>query len=147
MTIYLGADHRGFKLKEKIKIWLKEIGYDVFDCGAENLNSEDDYPDFAKLVVKNVLRNIETSRGILFCGSGVGVCMAANRFKRIRAGLAINSDQVFEARKNDDINILCIAADFILEDEAQKIIKVFLITPFEHKEKHFRRIEKLDQLN
>lgn len=146
MVIYLGADHRGFSLKEKIKEWLKEKGYEIVDCGAETLNPNDDYPDFAAIVSKNVQKNSSNARGILICGSGVGMSITANRFKKIRAGLAINSDQIFEARKNDDINILCLASDFISEDFAKKIINVFLITPFESKEKYFQRIQKIDEL-
>lgn len=146
MVIYLGADHRGFSLKEKIKEWLKEKGYEIVDCGAETLNPNDDYPDFAAIVSKNVQKNSSNARGILVCGSGVGMSITANRFKKIRAGLAINSDQIFEARKNDDINILCLASDFISEDFAKKIINVFLITPFESKEKYFQRIQKIDEL-
>lgn len=147
MTIYLGADHRGFNLKEKIKNWLKQKGYEIFDCGADFFDENDDYPDFARKVALNVVKSLDTSKGILFCGSGIGVCISANRFKKIRAGLAINPDQIFEARKNDDINILCIAADFIDEDMAKKIVNTFLITRFEYNEKYLRRIEKIDENN
>jgi ribose 5-phosphate isomerase B len=145
MFIYLGADHRGFELKEKIKLWLKEKGYEVVDCGAESFNPNDDYSDFAKKVCEGVLKSLDTSRGILICGSGVGVDIAANRFKKIRAGLAISSDQIFEARRDDNINVLCLAANFIDEDTAQKIIKTFLVTPFDEKENHWRRIQKVDE--
>lgn len=145
MTIYLGADHRGFELKEKIKNWLKEKGYEIFDCGAEVLNKDDDYTDYAKKVVSNILKNLDNSCGILFCGSGVGVCVAANRFKKIRAGLGINPDQVFSAKRDDDINILCIASDFSDEDLTKRMIEVFLTTQFDKKENHLRRINKIEE--
>lgn len=146
MVIYLGADHRGFNLKNKIKNWLRERGYEVIDVGAERFEAEDDYTYYTQKLSNALLKNVDNSRGILFCGSGVGVCIAANRFKKIRAGLGLSPDQVFSARRDDDINILCVASDFLDEESTKKMIEVFLITPFDKKESHLRRINKLDEV-
>jgi ribose 5-phosphate isomerase B len=146
MVIYLGADHRGFNLKESIKSWLKNQGYEVVDFGANVLNPEDDYTDFAIKVGEAIQKDYENGRGILICGSGAGVCITANKFKRVKAGLGFNPDQVFEMRNDDNINVLCLASDFIDEEQAKKIVKVFLITPFDHKENHLRRLQKIEEL-
>jgi len=146
MVIYLGADHRGFNLKESIKSWLKNQGYEVVDFGANVLNPDDDYTDFAIKVGEAIQKDYENGRGILICGSGAGVCITVNKFKRVKAGLGFNPDQVFEMRNDDNINVLCLASDFINEEQAKKIVKVFLITPFNHKENHLRRLQKIEEL-
>ena len=146
MVIYLGADHRGFNLKESIKSWLKNQGYEVVDFGANVLNPDDDYTDFAIKVGEAIQKDYEKGRGILICGSGAGVCITANKFKRVKAGVGFNPDQVFEMRNDDNINVLCLASDFIDEEQAKKIVKVFLITPFDHKENHLRRLQKIEEL-
>jgi len=146
MVIYLGADHRGFNLKESIKSWLKNQGYEVVDFGANVLNPDDDYTDFAIKVGEAIQKDYENGRGILICGSGAGVCITANKFKRVKAGVGFNPDQVFEMRNDDNINVLCLASDFIDEEQAKKIVKVFLITPLDHKENHLRRLQKIEEL-
>jgi ribose 5-phosphate isomerase B len=92
MKIYLGADHRGFELKEKLKSFLRDLGFDYQDLGASIYNKEDDYPDFAKLVGEKVVADLG-SRGILICGSGIGIAIAANKIKGVRAGTALKSEQ------------------------------------------------------
>jgi ribose 5-phosphate isomerase B len=146
MVIYLGADHRGFNLKESIKFWLKNQGYEVVDFGANVLNPEDDYTDFAIKVGEAIQKDYENGRGILICGSGAGVCITANKFKRVKAGVGFNPDQVFEMRNDDNINVLCLASDFIDEEQAKNLVKVFLITSFDHKENHLRRLQKIEEL-
>jgi len=146
MVIYLGADHRGFNLKESIKSWLKNQGYEVVDFGANVLNPNDDYTDFAIKVGEAIQKDYENGRGILICGSGAGVCITANKFKRVKAGVGFNPDQVFEMRNDDNINVLCLASDFIYEEQAKNLVKVFLITPFDHKENHLRRLQKIEEL-
>jgi ribose 5-phosphate isomerase B len=146
MLIYIGADHRGFNLKENIKLWLKNNGYEVYDVGAIAFDPYDDYPDFAKDLALNVEKDLEKAKGILICGSGIGVCIVANKFKGIRAGIGISPDQVFEAKNHDDINVLCLASDFIDENLAKKMIEVFLKTPFDSEKKYLRRIEKIKDL-
>jgi ribose 5-phosphate isomerase B len=140
--IYLGADHRGFELKEKLKIFLADSGYDYKDLGASIYNREDDYPDFAKLVAEKIKGE---DKGILICGSGIGIDIAANRFKGVRAGLAIDAKQIAMARNDDDINILVLASDFLSDSEAKEIVKTFLNTKFSGEERHIRRVKKIEK--
>jgi ribose 5-phosphate isomerase B len=146
MLISIGADHRGFNLKERIKAFLHEHGYEYFDVGAAQLVQGDDYPDFAAAAAKKVSTEPERDRGILICGSGVGMDIAANKFKDIRAALAISVDQVFDARHDDDVNVLCIASDFTTEDDALKIVRIFLETPFAGEEHFKRRLSKISAI-
>ncbi len=146
MVIYLGSDHRGFKLKEAMSDFLKGKGYEVVDMGNSAYDESDDYTDFAKLAAEKVSLNSETSKGILFCGSGAGMDMAANKFRKVRSVLAVSPDQVYQARHDDDANILSIAANFIKDEDAKKIISVFLETPFDGEERHQRRLDKIAQI-
>ena len=130
MTIYIGADHRGFNLKEHLKVVLKNEGYDVVDVGAMAYDKDDDFPDFARLVAGKVSSAPETDRGILICGSGFGMDIAANRYKNVRAALPMSADHTYQARHDNNANVLSIAANFIDEGTADQIVKVFLATPF-----------------
>jgi ribose 5-phosphate isomerase B len=141
--IYIGSDHRGFELKNKIKKFLEELGYEFEDLGAFEYNKGDDYPDFAQAVAKKVFVD-SGSRGILICGSGIGIAIAANKTKGIRAGTALKPDQARAAVNDEDLNILALSADFLKEDEVREIVKVFLETKFSGEERHKRRIEKID---
>ena len=147
MIIYIGADHRGFKLKEVLKQFLKEGGYTVSDMGNTQYFEGDDYPDFARLVAQKVSADALNARGILICGSGVGVDVVANKFPNIRSALGFSPDQVVEARSDDDVNILSLAPDFLEEDEAKKSVSVWLQTPFDGDERDKRRIEKIRQID
>lgn len=147
--IYLGADHRGYELKEKIKQWLGDLGYEFLDMGAPEHNKEDDYPDFATAVAKAValsLSNGQVSKGILVCGSGIGVAIAANKIKGVRAGTAMKPGQVKASVNDEDLNVLAVSADYTTEDETKKIIRVFLETKFSGEERHIRRINKIKNL-
>lgn len=143
--IYIGADHRGYALKEKIKSWLLEWGYEFEDEGAHSLNPDDDFPDFAEPVARKVIAN-PGSKGILLCGSDVGVTIAANKIKGIRAGGATIPDQVKAAVYDDDINVLTMGADYMGEKQAQEIVKIFLETQFSKGERFIRRINKITNL-
>jgi len=144
--IYIASDHRGFQLKERIKLYLKELGYAYEDLGASIYNKEDDYPDFAKLVGERVAENPE-NRGILICGSGVGIAVSANKIKGIRAGTILKPEQAKAAVNDEDLNILSLSADFLSEDEAKEIVKTFLETKFSGEERHKRRIEKINLIS
>ena len=149
MKIYLGADHRGYELKEKIAAWLFELGYEFEDLGADHFDSEDDYPLFAERVA-SLVANEPGSRGILLCGSGVGVDATANKFDGIRASIGINPDQIKAGREDDDMNTLVIAADFTKEENAREMVKTFLETKHRDIARHERRlddIEKIEQNN
>ena len=142
--IFLAADHRGFQLKEKVKQWLTEWGYDHEDMGAFELDPTDDYPIYAKKVAESMVELDD--RGILVCGSGVGVDEVANKFDGIRSGLAINKEQIYSARNDDNINVLALASDFTSEDEAREIVKVFLDTEFGDEERFNRRLKEVGEI-
>jgi ribose 5-phosphate isomerase B len=146
MLIYIGADHGGFPMKEFLKIYLKDKGYETADMGNTKLDPQDDYPDFAAAVAKKVSMDPQMGRGILICRSGAGVDIVANKFRDVRSGLGISPDQVFHMREHDDINILSIASDFTAESDAQKMVTVFLETPYTGEARHQRRIDKISEI-
>jgi ribose 5-phosphate isomerase B len=141
--IFIAADHHGLELKAKINEWLKGREYEFEDLGAYEYNPWDDYVDFAIDVAQRVASNPEANRGILICGSGVGMCIAANKVKKIRAGLGFAPDQVHAARKEDNINILTLAADNLDEVIALDFIEQFLDTEFVKSDNYLRREEKI----
>lgn len=143
-TIYIGADHAGFDLKEKVVAKLKENGQEVEDLTPAPIDLNDDYPEVAKKVAKAVLAN--NAKGILLCGSGNGICAAANKIKGIRAALGYNTQVAKWAREHLDANILCLAGRVLNPDYAQVIVKDWLATPFSNEERHTRRIEQLKGL-
>lgn len=143
MKIYIGADHRGFELKEQLKQHLKN--YEITDCGAREYEEDDDYTDYAVKVAESVTQN-ENSRGIVLCGSGVGVDITSNKIPGIRCGFAKNNTQITEARQADNINVLAIAADFTDLNEAKEAVDVFLNTEFTPEERYTRRIDKIKKV-
>ncbi|MFZ5933206.1 MAG: RpiB/LacA/LacB family sugar-phosphate isomerase [Patescibacteria group bacterium] len=145
MKVYLGADHRGFALKEKIKDWLTTWGYEFSDLGAYQLDPQDDFTLYAEKVGVVVGRE-EGARGILLCGSGVGVNIAANKIDGVRASFGLSPEQVKAGRNDDDMNILVIAADFVAEEKAKDLIKVFLETKFAREERFVRRLAEIKKL-
>ncbi len=146
MIIYIGADHNGFNLRGELIRYLAQSGYDVHDDGNERLDPEDDYPVFAARVVNDVLAsNDEDARGILICGSGQGIMIAANRYKGIRACLGYDLESVRSARNDDDVNVLALPAKILKDDLANTIVEAFLNTPFGEAPRYIRRIKELDQ--
>lgn len=146
MKIYLGADHRGFKLKESLKSWLIQQNHQVVDHGNKVLDSSDDYVDYALQVAQSVTEN-NSARGIVICGSGAGVTFATNKMKGVRATLGFKTQQVKDSREDDDINILALAADYSNREEAQQMVKAFLETDFKAEERHLRRLDKVSKIN
>jgi ribose 5-phosphate isomerase B len=143
--IYIAADHRGVGLKGKIEEWLKGREYEFEDLGAYEYNAWDDYVDYAIDTAQKVAANPENNRGILICGSGVGMCVAANKEMNVRCGVGFSPDQVNQARKDDNINILSIASDSIEESEAITLVEMFLETDFVKSESYLRRVEKISR--
>ena len=139
--IFLGADHRGYALKEQIKRWLTDWGKEFEDLGAHEPNIDDDYPDIARTAVRKME---DGDRCILLCGSGIGVAVVANRTKGIRCAVGVNAAQVRAGRTDDDINALALAADFVDEQQAEEMVKAFLETEFSGQERYQRRIDKID---
>ncbi|MEW6611027.1 MAG: RpiB/LacA/LacB family sugar-phosphate isomerase [Patescibacteria group bacterium] len=140
-TILVGADHRGWQMKEDLKRSLSEWGYLVFDVGTRAYEGEDDYPDIAYAAALKVVQ--ENSQGILICGSGVGMAVVANKVPGIRAALCASPEQAAAARHDDDANVLVLAADFLTAAQARRIAKVWLETEFVPKEKYVRRLRKI----
>lgn len=145
MRIYIGADHAGFKLKEKLIPFLKELGHEVEDKGAFEYNKDDDYPDFIKPVAEAVSEDKET-RGIIIGKSGQGEAMCANRVKGARAMVWYGYDvgMLRLSREHNDANILSLGAGFVNNEKAFDAVKYWLETPFSGDERHIRRIAKLD---
>jgi ribose 5-phosphate isomerase B len=141
--IFVAADHHGIELKGKIDEWLKGREYEFEDLGAFEYNPWDDYVDFAIDTAQRVAANANENRGILICGSGVGMCVAANKVKKIRAGLGFSPDQTHAARKEDNINILTLAGDSIDEVVALELVEQFLETEFVKSDNYLRREEKI----
>jgi len=189
MTIYIGADHRGFELKNQLRNWLEEQGHKVVDCGNDHMDAEDDFPDFSRAVALKILKRHEqelseksetpedmsqdpdftTTKnrmyegvaslpnetehevpsedhelGILVCGSGIGVCITANRYKGIRCGAAYSAEHARHGRENDHINVLSLAADMMDLEKAKEIVHTFLNAVPLMKEKYVRRVRKHD---
>jgi ribose 5-phosphate isomerase B len=141
VRIALASDHAGFKLKEFLKGFLGGLGHHVDDLGADGTTSVD-YPDFAKAACRGVLDGTD-ERAILVCGSGVGMSMAANRFKGIRAVLCTDLYIARFSRLHNDANVLCLPGRLMGEGLAEEVCKIWLATPFEGG-RHARRLEKLD---
>jgi len=147
MVIYIGADHRGFKLKEYLSGILRQSGYAVVDLGNEQYDEGDDFVDFAKAVAEKVNIDYEGSRGILICGSGVGVDVVANRYPNVRSALVGNTDQAFDSRNDDDANILCLGANYLEPEAAKKILEIWLQTPFSEEARYKRRINNIAEIS
>jgi ribose 5-phosphate isomerase B len=143
MRIYLGADHRGFELKEKLKAGLSDAGYEVVDVGAYAYDKEDDYVDFARKVVEGM---DEGDRGVLICGSGHGMDMVSNRASKVRCIVGFNTTVTVQGREHEDANVVSLPSDWVSETEAVDIVKVFLETEFSGEERHVRRLKKINDL-
>src|SRR5258708_4759960 len=146
MKIYIGADHRGFILKKELADFLRRTGSEVIDVGDKELNPNDDFPQFAgKLASALLASNDANAHGILICGSGQGACMAANRFKGIRAALGYDRTAAKISRNDDDSNVLGLPADVLAKDKANSIVETWLATPFADATRFIRRNKELDE--
>ncbi len=149
MKIFLGADHRGFALKEKVFAYLSKHNYEVEDIGDKELDPNDDFPEFAHMAAMRVLGSTEKDpRAILICGGGQGMAIAANRFRGIRAVVIWDAFEARESRNDNDSNILALPARVLEDDEAawQGIIETWLNTPFSHAVRYKRRNTQIDEL-
>lgn len=148
MRIYIGADHNGFEFKKFLSNFLRRGGYEVVDEGDDKLNPDDDFPQFAGRTVSALLADSDKeAKAILICGSGQGMCIAANRFKGVRASLCWDLREARMARNDDDSNVLCLPARLIDEAQAQAIVATWLSTPFAGAPRFKRRIQQLDELS
>jgi len=149
MKIYLGADHQGFHLKERMFAYLAKRGYDVEDIGGKTLDPGDDFPVFAQRVALKVLGSDDKeARGILICGGGQGVAMAANRFRGIRASVIWDAYEAKMTRYDNDSNVLCLPARVVGDNDAawQGILETWLSTDFANAVRFKRRNAELDEL-
>jgi len=142
MKIFIGADHRGYPLKEALEAYLLEKGHTIEDKGAFELNPTDDYPDFAYPVAKAVAED-SSARGILLCGSGMGMDVVANKVRGVRATVGYSKDAIHHARAHDDINVITLASDVLSEEEVKSFVDTFLTTDLDEGERHQRRLEKV----
>jgi len=143
--LYIAADHGGYPLKEELKRFLREEGYEVVDLGAEELDLADDYPDFAFKLVEQVVQD-EDAGGILICATGQGMCMAANKTAGIRAVLVHNDFTALDAAGHLNANVICLGGKVTSPEEAKKLVKIWLDTEFLEDERHIRRLRKIEEM-
>lgn len=138
--IFLSSDHAGYKLKEKVKSFLIDKNFEYEDLGCSSLEPVD-YPDYAKLLSKKI-KDKNNSKGILFCGTGIGISMAANRFPHIRAALCTSVEMASKSRKHNDANVLALGGRILEDKLALQIVEEFLYTDFEAG-RHNLRVDKI----
>ncbi len=160
MKVYLASDHGGFELKNKLAVYVRELGYDAEDCGALVFDVKDDYPEIiagaARKVSDDAARGVE-SRGIILGGSGQGEAIVANRFKGVRAAVyygpaqrlqtdssGLSLDMLASSRMHNDANMLSLGGRFLTEEEIKDAVKIWLGTAFSGEERHARRIAQID---
>jgi ribose 5-phosphate isomerase B len=148
MKIYFAADHAGFEMKNELLGFVKELGFEVEDCGAYELNQTDDYPEFVKKAAKAVSDNPEDSKAIIVGGSGQGEDMVADKFPGVRSAeyYGGNLEIVKLSRLHNDANVLALGARFLSLDESKEAVKIWLETPFSNDERHIRRINEIENL-
>jgi len=144
-TIYVGADHGGWKLKEKLEEYLKEKNYNVVDMGNRDLVEDDDYPEFGYAVAKRVVTD-EGSHGIVICGNAQGICIVANKVKGARAATGFDKQVAKTSREDDNANILCLPGRHIDIKKAKTITDTWLNTAFSGEDRHIRRLKKVTQI-
>lgn len=146
MKIFLGADHNGFHLKAQVFAYLSKREFDVEDVGDREFDAGDDFPEFAQMAAIKVLGE-DDARAILICGGGQGMCMAANRFRGIRASVIWDEYEAKMTRNDNDSNVLCLPSRILEKDSAewQAIIDTWLETPFASAERYRRRNRQLDE--
>lgn len=143
MKIAVGSDHRGFGVKCKILNLLQGLGQEVIDDGVPNTDSAD-YPDIAAIVAERVSKG-EVDRGILICGTGIGMAIAANKFSGVRAATCHDDLTAEMGRRHNDVNVLCLSADMLGERLIDRMIEIWLKTNFDGG-RHARRIEKIHEI-
>lgn len=149
MKIYLGSDHRGFDLKEKVFAYLAKHGYDVQDVGDKVPDPNDDFPEFAQAAALQVIGSTDDDpRAILLCGGGQGMAMAANRFRGIRASVIWDAYEAKMTRNDNDSNVLCLPSRVLEDDDKawQGILETWLSTPFATAVRYKRRNAQIDEL-
>jgi ribose 5-phosphate isomerase B len=140
MRIAIGSDHHGVELREKLILFLRQLGEEVIDAGADG-EKDVDYPDVAEVVARQVSRQ-EVDRGILICGTGLGMCIVANKIPGVRAAPCYDDLSAEISRRHNDLNVLCLPGDLMAERLADRIVHTWLNTPFDGG-RHARRVQKI----
>lgn len=146
MRIYLGADHRGFELKEQLKAWLGENEYEVEDVGNHMFDPDDDFIDPAVRVAEMVEGSEKSDRGILLCGSGHGVDIVANRFPGVVAIIGFNNEVTRQGREHEDANVLVLPSNWVEFEDARERVETFLTTETNNNERYQRRRQRVENL-
>lgn len=142
MKIAIGSDHRGFETKRRLENQLRRMGHEVIDVGTNSTDSCD-YPDFAKMVAEAVGQG-KVDRGVLICGTGIGMCITANKVAGVRAALCHDTITAEMSRRHNDANVLCLSADLLGEELLDRMLRIFIETAFEGG-RHARRVSKIVQ--
>ena len=145
MKIAIACDHGGYPLKKPLATLMKSLGHEVLDLGAHELDSQDDYPDFARYVGQ-AIQHGQAQRGVLLCGSGVGASVAANKQNGIRAAVCHDTYSAGQGVEHDDMNVLCLGARIVGEALAVELVKAFVNAKFTAEERHARRLEKVNAI-
>lgn len=143
--IYIGADHGGFELKERIISWLSERNLDYTDIGAHKLDPDDDYPQYAFGVAQKVAEKPDENKGILACRSGAGVMIAANKVAGIRAVAPHDTQSAIHSREHNDANVIALSGDFLSPEASEEILSLWLDTAFSEKERYHRRKHQVEE--
>jgi ribose 5-phosphate isomerase B len=143
MKVAIASDHRGYHLKEKVIALLKSRGHEVIDDGPAS-DASVDYPDFAALVAKKVSSG-EVERGILICGTGIGMAISANKFPGVRAAACTDEVTAELSRRHNDLNVLCLSGDLLSSRNTERLVDIWMKTEFEGG-RHQRRVEKIRDL-
>ena len=146
MKIYFASDHAGFEMKDTLIKFVKNLGFDVVDCGAYKLDLEDDYPIFIKKAAEAVSKDPQNSKAIILGGTGQGEDMVADKFSGVRSAeyYGGNLEIITLSREHNDANILSLAARFLGIEKAKEAVELWLETPFSDEERHKRRIHQID---
>jgi ribose 5-phosphate isomerase B len=146
MKIYVGNDHAGVLKKKQIVSFLTSLNHEVIDLGSQDSTSFDDYVDYANAVAQSVVKSRGTAKGILLCGTGTGMVIAANKVAGVRAGLCYDLYTAKKAREDNDANILCLRSRGVSTEKLKPVVKTWLQTKFSRKTRHKRRIQKIKRL-
>jgi ribose 5-phosphate isomerase B len=144
LKLVIASDHAGYELKNKLFKWLKDNNYDVTDAGNKEYDPKDDYPDFAAAAAVLISEG-KADRGIIICGSGVGACITANKFKNVRASVCHDTYSAHQGVEHDNMNAICIGSRIAGENLAMDIVKAFVEANFINEERFLRRLEKLNK--
>lgn len=143
MKIAIGSDHRGFEVKTKIIEHIKKLGHEAIDCGAHDCNAID-YPDIASAVSEKIVQG-DVDRGILICGSGIGMAITANKFPGVRAATCHDDLTAEMSRRHNNVNVMCLSADLLGERLIDRMVDLWINTAFE-KGRHQRRVDKISEV-